>query len=111
MANVLKFLIVKRQVFLVVLLAGLIQTGAWAQSSRRNGSHQAHLANLSGDERARLQSAHQAAMRDPALRESRAKFQQARKEFRDKLQDALIKADPSVQPIIEKVKRQRPDER
>jgi hypothetical protein len=101
----------KRQIFLVVLLAGLLATGAWAQTPRGNGARQARLANLSGEERARLQSAHQAAMRDPALRESREKFQQARKEFRDKLQDALIKADPSVQPILEKVKHQRRDER
>ncbi|HEY2103758.1 MAG TPA: hypothetical protein VGH08_10965 [Chthoniobacterales bacterium] len=99
----------KRQIFLVVLLAGLLATGAWAQTPRGNGARR--LANLSGEERARLQSAHQAAMRDPALRESREKFQQARKEFRDKLQDALIKADPSVQPILEKVKHQRRDER
>lgn len=68
------------------------------------------LPALSGEERARLLSAHLAALRDPALRESRERFQQARREYRDKLQDALIKADPAVRPIIEKVRRQRHEE-
>jgi hypothetical protein len=100
----------KRQIVFVVLFAGLLQTGALAQTPRMNGARQARLLNLSGDERARLQSAHLAAMRDPALRESRDRFQQAKKEYRDKLHDALLKADPAVQPILEKVRRQRRDE-
>ena len=47
------------------------------------------------------------AMRDPALMQSRARYEQARKEFRDRLRDALLKADPSVQPILEKARRQQ----
>ena len=100
-----------RQIVFVVLVAGLLQTGALAQTPRMNGVRQARLMNLSGDERARLQSAHLAALRDPALRESRERFHQAKKEYRNKLRDALLKADPSVQPIIEKVRRQRHEER
>jgi len=100
----------KRQFVFVVLFAGFLQTGALAQSPRMNGARQARLLSLSGEERARLQSAHLAALRDPALRESRERFQQAKKEYRDKLRDALLKADPAVQPIIEKVRRQRRDE-
>ncbi len=99
-----------RQIVFVVLVAGLLQTGALAQTPRMNGARQARLMNLSGEERARLQSAHLAALRDPALRESRERFHQAKKEYRDKLRDALLKADPSVQPILEKVRRQRHDE-
>jgi len=99
-----------RQIMFIVVLAGLLQADALAQAPRMNGARQARLMNLSGEERARLQSAHLAALRDPALRESRARFQQARKEYRDKLRDALLKADPSVQPILEKVRRQRREE-
>jgi hypothetical protein len=58
------------------------------------------------EEQARLRSAHDTAMRDPGLLQSRLRFEQARKEFRDRLRDALLKADPSVQPILEKVRRQ-----
>jgi hypothetical protein len=98
----------KRHAVLILLFAGLFETGALAQTPR--AFRQARLRGLSGDERARLQSAHQTAMRDPALRESREKFQQARKDFRERLRDGMIKADPSVQPIIEKVRRQRHEE-
>ena len=99
-----------RQIVFIVLVAELLQAGALAQTPRMNGARQARLINLSGEERARLQSAHLAALRDPALRESRERFHQAKKEYRDKLRDALLKADPSVQPILEKVRRQRRDE-
>jgi hypothetical protein len=50
-------------------------------------------------------------MRDPALAATRQRYEAARKEFRDKLRDALLKADPSVQPILEKVRRQRQKDR
>jgi len=47
------------------------------------------------------------AMRDPALAATRQRYEQARNEFRSKLREALLKADPSVQPILEKVRRPR----
>jgi hypothetical protein len=70
------------------------------------------LDDLSEDERTRLHSAHQNALqRDPNLAASRARYLNARKEFREKLRDALLKADPSVQPILEKIRRNQPDDR
>ena len=63
------------------------------------------------EEQAKLRSAHDTAMRDPALAATRQRYQEARKEFRNKLRDALLKADPSVQPILEKVHRQRQKDR
>jgi len=63
------------------------------------------------DEQAKLRSAHDMAMRDPGLMQSRARYEQARKEFRDRLRDALLRADPSVQPILEKARRQRHHDR
>jgi hypothetical protein len=66
------------------------------------------LNDLSEDERTRLHSAHQRALqRDPNLAASRARYLNARKEFREKLRDALLKADPSVQPILEKIRREK----
>ena len=100
-----------RQIVFITLSVGLLQADALAQTPRMNGARQARLMNLSGEERSRLQSAHLAALRDPALRQSRERFQQAKREYRDKLHDALLKADPAVQPILEKVRRQRRDER
>jgi hypothetical protein len=69
------------------------------------------LNDLSEDERARLHSAHQTALQhDPNLAASRARYLNARKEFRQKLRDALLKADPSVQPILEKIRRDKPED-
>jgi hypothetical protein len=65
------------------------------------------FSRLSLEEQAKLRSAHDTAMRDPGLIQSRARYEQARKEFRDKLRDALLKADPSVQSILEKAQRQQ----
>jgi len=100
-----------RQIVFIILSVGLLQADALAQTPRMRGARQARLMNLSGEERSRLQSAHLAALRDPALRESRERFHRAKREYRDKLRDALLKADPSVQPILEKVRRQRREER
>ncbi len=69
------------------------------------------LNDLSEGERAKLHSAHEAALHDPNLAASRARYLNARKEFREKLRDALLKADPSVQPILEKIRREKPADR
>jgi hypothetical protein len=75
-------------------------------------SQRAILNDLSEDERAKLHSAHQNALQhNPNLAESRARYLNARKEFREKLRDALLKADPSVQPILEKIRRNQPEDR
>ena len=69
----------------------------------------ARWANLSEGERARLKAAHQKAMADPAVQAAREKLRQARREFREVLRPALLKADPSLQPILEKMRPERPD--
>ena len=67
------------------------------------------LANLTEDERARLRAAHQKALSDPAVQAAREKLKQARREFREVLRPALLKADPSIQPILDKLRAERPD--
>lgn len=69
----------------------------------------ARFANLTDDERARLRDAHQKAMTDPALQAARERLRQARREFRELLRPALLKADPSIQPILDKLRSERPD--
>lgn len=69
----------------------------------------ARFQNLTEDERARLRAAHQKAMQDPALQAARDKLRQARREFREMLRPALLKADPSIQPILDKLRGDRPD--
>ncbi|HEY8834963.1 MAG TPA: hypothetical protein VIM09_05215 [Chthoniobacterales bacterium] len=67
------------------------------------------LASLTEDERARLRAAHQKAMADPAVQAAREKLKQARREFREVMRPALLKADPSVQAILDKLRAERQD--
>jgi Spy/CpxP family protein refolding chaperone len=69
----------------------------------------ARFANLTDDERARLRNAHEKAMMDPAVQAARERLRQARREFREILRPALLKADPSIQPILDKLRSERPD--
>jgi hypothetical protein len=61
------------------------------------------LANLSPEERQKLQAARQKAMQDPAVQATHEKMRQAHKEFRDAMHAAMLKADPSIQPILDKI--------
>jgi hypothetical protein len=97
----------KRQLLAAILLASLVSASGFGQTPQAGDLKRIQFSRLSLDEQAKLRSAHDMAMRDPALLQSRARYEQARKEFRDKLRDALLKADPSVQPILEKARRQR----
>ena len=69
----------------------------------------ARWANLSEEERLKLKAAHQKAMADPAVWAARDRLRKARREFREVLRPALLKADPSIQPILEKMRAERPD--
>jgi len=61
------------------------------------------FANLSPDERTKLKAARQTAMQDPAVQAAKEKMRQVAKEFHDAMHAALLKADPSIQPILDKV--------
>jgi hypothetical protein len=68
----------------------------------------AKWANLSEAERAKLRAAHQKAMSDPTVKAAHEKLRQARHEFREVMHPAMVKADPSVQPILEKLRGEHP---
>jgi len=74
----------------------------------RQMERRARWASLNEDERSKLKAAHQKAMGDPAVRAARDRLRQARREFRDVMRPALLKADPSIQPILEKMRPERP---
>ena len=97
----------KRQLLVAILLTTLVSGSGFGQPPQGGDLRRIPFSRLSIEEQAKLRSAHDMAMRDPALMQSRARYEQARKEFRDRLRDALLKADPSVQPILEKARRQR----
>jgi uncharacterized protein YbaA (DUF1428 family) len=61
------------------------------------------MASLSPEERQKLQAARQKAMQDPAVQAAHEKMRQVHKEFRDAMHAAMLKADPSIQPILNKM--------
>jgi tripartite-type tricarboxylate transporter receptor subunit TctC len=73
----------------------------------QNERRAARWANLSEDERAKLRAAQQKAITDPAVQAARDRLRQARREFREVMRPAMLKADPSVQPILEKLRAER----
>ncbi len=75
-----------------------------------HGHHGERFANLSPDEREKMRAAHQKAIQDPAVQAAHSKMRQAHKEFLDAMHAALLKADPSIQPVIDKMKAGEKDE-
>jgi len=69
----------------------------------KRGRHARLVANLSGDERVRLRAANQTAMADPAVQAAKDRMRQAARDFRDLKRAALLRADPSIQPILDKM--------
>jgi len=105
------FSVMKRLVLLTALLAVLLPTIGFAQGQRTVDFRRQRFSGLSMEEQARFRSAHDMALRDPSVAATRQRYEQARNEYRNKLREALLKADPSVQPILEKVRRQRQKDR
>ena len=103
----LYFSVMKRMVWVTALLAVLLPASGFAQGPQGNDFGRRRFSRLSMEEQARFRSAHDMALRDPALAATRQRYEQARNEYRNKLREALLKADPSVQPILEKVRRKR----
>jgi tripartite-type tricarboxylate transporter receptor subunit TctC len=103
-----------KAVLIVTVVAAALQfapmihaQGADDQGFRRNGRHARFLANLSPDERAKLKAANQKAMADPTLQAAKERRRQANREFRQLRRQKMIEADPSVQPILDKIQAER----
>jgi Spy/CpxP family protein refolding chaperone len=64
-------------------------------------------AKLTEDERAKLRAAHQKAMADPSVKAAHERLKQARREFRDVMGPAMLRADPSIQPLLDKLLAER----
>jgi hypothetical protein len=78
------------------------------------GGHRRHarfLAGLSADERTKLRAAHQQAMADPAVQAAKDRQRQAAREFRELKRARMLQADPSIQPILDKLPARGPRSR
>ena len=96
----------------VSILVGVLQLspvvfgqGADGSATGRGGRWQQRLANLSPDERERLKAARQKAMQDPSVQTAHEKMREAGREFVTAMRAAMLKADPSIQPVLDKIPR------
>jgi hypothetical protein len=74
---------------------------AAAPAAKGRGGHREHayLANLTPPERKELRAAHAKAKQDPAYQAAKTRMREARQTMRA----ALLKADPNIQPILNKM--------
>ena len=82
---------------------------AATESEEEEGGGKMHkaLASLTPEERGKLRAAHKAAMQDPTVEAAKAEKGTNKKAFRMAVRNAMLKADPSVGPILEKLKEER----
>ncbi len=73
----------------------------------RRARREQRLAMLTPDERAKLKAAHRAAMQDPAVQAAKAQRDENRRAFRQTMRAALLKADPSLGPTLDKLRAAR----
>jgi hypothetical protein len=83
-------------------LAPLVRAQDEEQGGRGRRWEQ-RLANLSPEEREKVRAAHRKAMQEPSVQAAREKMRQAHKEFRDAMRAGMLKADPTIQPILNKI--------
>ncbi len=109
MKTKLTFLLVPTLAAALQFAPGVLAQSPTEKPARHQMERRARWANLNEEERSRLKAAHQKAMADPAVQAARDRLKQARREFREVMRPAMLKADPSIQPILDKVRADRPD--
>ena len=70
---------------------------------KRGWRQQQMMANLTQEERTKLRAAHHRAMADPAVLAAQDRMRQAAREFRELKRQTMLRGDPSLQPILEKM--------
>jgi hypothetical protein len=98
------------QIAPVAFTQGGKQRGGGGGADRMGGA----MGNLTQEERQKLMTARRTAMQDPAVTAAKEKAQQANKEFHDAMDAAMLKADPSIKPLLDKMPKggehhQRPE--
>ena len=81
---------------------------ATAAPGKREGKMRARLAALTLEERQKLMAARRKAKEDPAVKAAEATRETDRKSYHKAMREAMLRADPSVGPILEKMRENRP---
>jgi len=101
-----------KSLIIVSLLVGALQfspvmfgQGQNGNEPGRGGHWQQRLANLSPEEREKLKAARQKAMQDPSVQAAHEKMREARREFVTAMRGGMLKADPTIQRVLDKIPR------
>ena len=79
------------------------QRGGGGAGAQGAGGGMASMANLTPEERQKLMNARRQAMSDPTVAAAKEKMQAASKEFHDAMDAAMLKADPTIKPVLDKM--------
>ena len=82
-----------------------------AAPGKRGGKMRERLAVLTPEERQKLMAAHRRAKEDPAVKAAEATRETDRKSFHKAMKEAMLRADPSLAPILEKLRENRPSKK
>ena len=75
---------------------------------KHGGKLRARLAALTPEERQKLMAARRQAKKDPVVKAAEATRGTDRKGYHKAMKEAMLRADPSVGPILEKMREERP---
>ena len=87
--------------------------GTGAATGEHEGPGMKAISKLTPEERQKLKAAHQAALQDPAVKTAEAgrdTDKAGKKAYREAVRAAMLKADPSVKPILDKMREEREEE-
>jgi hypothetical protein len=102
-------LLLKNRVGTIGFIFGLaaMATCGCAGPHQFGGAHSRWLEGLPAADRAKLHALREAVKNDPAVRAARDKRKRANDEFHEALRAAILKRDPSVAPLLDKIRKQR----
>ncbi len=86
-------------------------TSAGTTASPSHAQHTDRRAMLTPEERTKLKAAHKAAMEDPSVKALESTKDSDKRGYRQAVRAAMLKADPSVGPILEKMREEHPNRR
>jgi len=101
-----------KSLIVVAALVGAVQLSSVVVGQDENegapshgGRWQNRMTNLSPDDQQKLTAARQKAMQDPTVQAAEEKMKEARRAYMSSVRAAMLKADPSIQSVLDKMPR------
>jgi len=101
-----------KSLIVVAALVGAVQLSSVVVGQDENegapshgGRWQNRMTNLSPDDQQKLTAARQKAMQDPTVQAAEEKMKEARRAYMSSVRAAMLKADPSIQSVLDQMPR------